>query len=119
VSDQQGAALIGTLAIGFVFVLVIAQTLITLGRLSATATDATEAAVYAAQYGARYGDAEDAARVARGFVPDALVVVVERETDLSVEVSVEVSLVGPEQSPVRRTVTGRATAAFSPYRSRP
>lgn len=119
VSGERGAALIGTLAIGFVFVLVIAQTLITLGRLSANAADVTEAASYAAQHGARYGDAEDAARIARDLIPDAIVIAVEDGTVLSVEVSVEVPLVGPEHSPIRRTVTGRATAPYSPYRSRP
>ena len=117
--DQRGAALISTLAIGLVFVLFVAQALITLGRLSASATDVTEAASYAAQYGARYGSADDASRVALDLVPNAVVVAVEHETDLSVEISIEVPLVGPEGSPLRRTVTGRATAAYSPYRSRP
>lgn len=119
VSRERGAALIGVLAIGFVFVLVVSQTLIALGRLGGSAADVTEAAFYAAQHGARYGDAEDAARIARDLVPDATVIAVDDGTVLLVEVSVEVPLVGPEHSPVRHTVTGRATAPYSPYRSRP
>ena len=118
-SNENGTALVGTLAIGFVFVLVITQTLITVGRLSATAADVTEAASTAAQYGARFGGAEDATRMAQDLVPDGIVVVADDGATLSVEVTVDVALVGPERSPVRGTVTGRAIAAFSPYRSQP
>jgi len=118
-SDERGAALIGTLTIGFVFVLVMAQALITLGRIGTAASEVAEVAFYAAQYGARYGGPEDAARIAESLSPDAVVVTVDRGSGLSVEVRVDVPLVGPGSSPVRHTVTGRATAAYSPYRSRP
>jgi hypothetical protein len=118
-SGERGAALIGTLAIGFVFVLVMAQTLITLGRIATTASEAGEVAFYAAQHGARYGGPEDANRIAEGLSPDAVVVTVDNASELYVEVRIDVPLFGPESSPVRHTVTGRATATYSPYRSRP
>ncbi len=118
-SDDRGAALIGTLAIGFVFVLVIAQTLITLGRLGTTAAEAAEVASYAAQHGARYGGSDDAATIARGLSPDAVIVTTDNGSELTVVVRIDVPLIGPGASPVRHTVTGRATATYSPYRSRP
>ena len=118
-SNERGAALIGTLAIGFVFVLVMAQTLITLGRIGAAASEAAEVASYAAQHGARFGGPDDANRIAESLSPDAVVVTADNGSAISVEVRVDVPLVGPGSSPVRHTVTGRATATYSPYRSRP
>lgn len=118
-SDERGTALLGTLAIGFVFVLAMAQTLTTLGRLGAAASEAAETASYAAQHGARYGGTDEAALVAASLSPDAEVVSFDNGSGLSVEVRIEVPLVGPESSPVRHTVSGRATATYSPYRSRP
>jgi hypothetical protein len=117
-SDERGTALIGTLTIGFVFVLVIAQTLITVGRIGAAASDAAEVASYAAQRGVRVGGPADAVRIAESLSPDAEVVVVDNGSELSVEVRIDVPLVGPANSPISRVVTGRATAAYSPYRSR-
>ena len=116
---ERGTALIGTLAIGFVFLLVITQTLITVGRIGTAASEAAEVASYAAQHGARFGGPEDATRVAEGLSPDAVVATVDNGSALSVEVRIEIPLVGPGSSPVRQTVTGRATATYSPYRSRP
>ena len=118
-SDDRGAALIGTLVIAFVFVLVVAQTLVTIGRLGAGATEAAEVATYAAQYGARHGDLGDARRLAGEMAPEATVVAVGDGSMLFVEVRIDIPLVGPEGSPLRRTVTGRASAPYSPYRSRP
>ena len=118
-SDEHGTALIGTLAIAFVFVLVVVQTLITVGRLGASAAEAAEVATYAAQHGARYGDLGDAERLARALAPNAVIVAVDDGDVLSVEVRIDVPLVGPEGSPVQHTVTGRASATYSPYRSRP
>jgi hypothetical protein len=117
--NERGAALIGTLAIGFVFVLVISQVIVTVGRLGAASAEVSEVASYAAQHGARYGDPDDAARVARDLMPDADVVATTAGTSLSVEVRVNVPLVGPTGSPLHQTVTGRATTAYSPYRSHP
>jgi len=118
-SNERGAALIGTLAIAFVFVLVMAQTLITLGRIGAAASEAAEVASYAVQHGARYGGPDDATRIAESLSPDAVVVTVDNGSAISVEIRIDVPLVGPESIPVRHTVTGRATATYSPYRSRP
>jgi hypothetical protein len=118
-TNERGTALIGTLAIGFVFVLVIAQTLITIGRIGTAASDAAEVASYAAQHGARLGGPDEAARVAEGLSPDAAIVVADNGSELTVEVRIDVPLIGPAHGPVSHTVTGRATAAYSPYRSRP
>ena len=117
--SERGAALIGTLAIGFVFVLVISQVIVTVGRLGSVSAEASEVATYAAQYGARYGDPDDAARIARDLMPGADVEAGAAGTSLSVQVRVDVPLVGPAGSPLRQTVTGRATATYSPYRSHP
>jgi hypothetical protein len=118
-TEDRGAALIGTLAVAFVFVLVLAQTLITVGRLGSAAAEAAETAAYAAQHGARYGDADDAARLANELSPEATVIAIDKGAHLLVEVRIEVPLLGPEGSPLRQTVTGRARATYSPYRSRP
>jgi hypothetical protein len=117
--SERGAALIGTLAIGFVFVLVISQVIVTVGRLGMASAEVSEVASYAAQHGARYGDPDSAARIARELMPGAEIVATTSGTSLSVEVCVEVPLVGPAGSPLHQTVTGRATTAFSPYRSHP
>lgn len=116
---ERGAALIGTLAIGFVFVLVISQVIVTVGRLGAASAEVSEVASYAAQYGARYGDPGDAARVARDLLPDADIVATTAGPSLSIEVRLSIPLVGPAGSPLHQTVTGRATTVYSPYRSRP
>ncbi|MGB9359112.1 MAG: hypothetical protein WCC01_11205 [Acidimicrobiia bacterium] len=118
-NDDRGAALIGTLAIAFVFVLVVVQTLITVGRLGASAAEASEVATYAAQHGARHGDPGDARRLASALAPDAVVIAIDDGDLLSVEVRIDVPLIGPEGSPLHHTVTGRASATYSPYRSRP
>lgn len=118
-TNERGAALIGTLAIGFVFVLVISQVIVTVGRLGAASAEVSEVASYAAQHGARYGDPQDAFRVALDLMPDADIVVTAGGTSLSVEVRVNVPLVGPTGSPLHQTVAGRATTTYSPYRSHP
>ena len=118
-SDERGAALIGTLAVAFVFVLIVVQTLITVGRLGASAAEAADIATYAAQHGARHGNAGDARRMASELSPGATVVAIDDGGALSVEVRIEVPLIGPEGSPLRHIVTGRASAIYSPYRSRP
>ena len=118
-TSERGAALIGTLAIGFVFVLVISQTIVTVGRLGAGSAQVSEVASYAAQHGARYGDPDDAARVARDLMPDAEVLASATGSSLTIEIRMDVPLIGPSGSPLHQTVTGRATTAYSPYRSRP
>ena len=53
---QRGTALLGTLAIGFLVVILVGQSLVTVGRLSAAATEAEETARYAATWAARHGN---------------------------------------------------------------
>lgn len=118
-TGEHGTALIGTLAIGFAVVLVVVQSLLVLGRLDAVSANVAEVASHAAQQGARYGGTADAERIARRLLPDADIVVRSDGKTLSVVVTVVVPLIGPESSPVRQTVTGRATSTLSPYRSRP
>ncbi|MEA3502248.1 MAG: hypothetical protein U9R47_05685 [Actinomycetota bacterium] len=117
--SERGAALIGTLAIGFVFVLVLSQVFVTIGRLGAASAEASEVAAYAAQHAARYGDPDDAVRIARELMPDADVVATTTGRSLSIVIRIDVPLVGPEGSPLQQTVIGRATTSFSPYRSHP
>jgi len=117
--SERGAALIGTLAIGFVFVLVISQIIMTVGRLGAVSAEVSEVASYAAQQGARYGDPDDALRIARDLMPDADVSTTSTDSSLSVEIRMDVPLVGPAGSLLHQTVIGRATTAYSPYRSHP
>ena len=117
--SERGAALIGTLAIGFVFVLVLSQVFVTIGRLGAVSAEVSEVASYAAQHGARYGDLGDATRIARELMPDADVVATTNGASLSIEIRIDVPLVGPEGSPLHQTVIGRATTVYSPYRSNP
>lgn len=117
--SERGAALIGTLAIGFVFVLVMSQVFVTLSRLGTASAEVSEVASYAAQYGARYGGPDDAVRIAGEMLPEAEVKATTTGASLSVEIRVDVPIFGPEGSPLLQTVTGRATTAYSPYRSRP
>ncbi len=117
-SGERGAALIGTLVIGFAVVLVVGQSLLALGRLGAASAEAAEVAAYAAQQGARYGGSNEAAAVARRLLPEAEVEVHDDGVTLTVRVRLTVSLIGPGSAPLTRTVTGRAVSAISPYRSR-
>jgi len=119
VRNERGTALIGTLAIGFVFVLVISQVILAVGRLGAASAEVSEVASYAAQYGARHGNPDAAARIARDLIPGADVVATIAGASLSIEIRVDVPLVGPANSPLHQTVTGRATTVVSPYRSHP
>jgi hypothetical protein len=119
VTGERGTALVGTLVIGFLVVLAIGQALLTLGHLSAASADAADVAVYAAQYGARYGDPSDAAGIARRLLPDANVSSGVADGAVWVEVRVAVPLIGPGGGPLQRTVVGRATSELGPYRSMP
>jgi len=116
---QRGTALLGTLAVGFLVVIMVGQSLVTIGRLSAAATEAEETARYAATWAARHGDASDAERIALGLVPGAIIEAATTDGGITVVVAIEVSLVGPEGSPLRRTVTGRAMVPVSDFRSVP
>lgn len=118
-SGERGTALLGTLAVGFVVVILVGQSLVTIGRLSAAATEAEETARYAATWAARHGDAADAAQIASKLAPEAAIEAAATSEGIAVVVAVEVSLVGPEGSPLRTTVTGRAVVPISKHRSAP
>jgi len=118
-TGQRGTTLLGTLAVGFLVVIMVGQSLVTVGRLSAAATAAEETARYAATWAARHGDASDAERIAIGLAPGAMVEAAATDGGITVVVAIEVSLVGPEGSPVRRTVSGRAVVPISEFRSVP
>lgn len=118
-SGERGSTLLPTLVIGFAVVLLVGQSLVTIGRLSSAATEAEEAAGYAATWAARHGDVSDAQQIAQRMVPEATVGVEATPDGISVTVEVEVSLVGPEGSLLTQVVTGRAEVPFSEFRSQP
>jgi hypothetical protein len=115
---ERGTALIGTLIIGFAVLLIVGQSLVTIGRLSSAATTAEESARFAATWAARVGDAGDASRIAEDLAPGARVEAWETSEGIAVVVSLDVSLVGPDGSPLSTTITGRAIVRISDYRSR-
>jgi hypothetical protein len=117
-SDEGGTALIGTLIIGFAVLLIVGQSLVTIGRLSSAATTTEETARFAATWAARVGDAGDAARVAERLAPGARIEAMETSEGLTVAVALDVALVGPDGSPLSTTVIGRASVPISEYRSR-
>lgn len=117
-SGERGTALLGTLIIGFAVVLLVGQSLVTVGRLSSAAATTEETARYAATWAARLGDATDAARIAGSLAPDARVEARETAEGIVVVVALDVALVGPDGSPLSTTVTGRAVVPVSDYRSR-
>ena len=114
---DRGSALLEVLVIGFAVVAIVGQALIAVGRLEAAGNAVAETAQQAALHAARHGDATTAREVAQALLPEARVSVEEGPTSISVEVTLEVSLLGPEGFPVQRTLRGRAEAARSPYRS--
>jgi hypothetical protein len=117
-TGQRGSALLEAVVVGFAILIVVSQALVTLGRLESAGLAADEAARHAATWATRHGDLESAERIATGFLPDARVAVDRHGDDVVVQVALDVPLLGPDGSPVTRTVYGRATATISPYRSR-
>lgn len=116
---ERGATLVATLAIGFAVLILVGQSLVTIGRLSSAGTAAEESARYAATWAARYGDAADARQIAQSMMPDATVEVTSTSGSIAITVEVEVSLIGPDGSLLKRTVTGRADVPVSQLRSTP
>lgn len=114
---QRGSALLETVAVGFVVLIVVGQALVTLGRLESAGLAADEAARHAATWATRHGDLASAEQIAIDFLPDARVTANRNGDDVVVQVAVDVPLLGPNGSPVTRTVYGRASAPISPYRS--
>jgi hypothetical protein len=107
------------LIIGFAVVLLVGQALVTIGRISSAAITAEETAQYAATWAARHGDATDAEQIAQSLAPDARVHAATTSDGITVTVEVDVSLIGPEGTPLVRVVTGRALVPISQYRSVP
>ncbi len=99
--------------------MLVGQSLLTIGRLSSAATTAEETARYAATWAARHGGPEDAERIAQQMAPGAQVDARPTADGIAVEVRIEVSLVGPEGSPVTHTVVGRADVPIGEFRSKP
>lgn len=114
---ERGSALLEVLVIGFAVVVMVGQALIAIGRIESAGNAVAETAQKAALQAARHGDATTAHEVATALLPGAEVSVKEGPTTISVEVTLEVSLLGPEGFPVRRTVRASAEAERSPYRS--
>lgn len=115
---ERGTALLGTLVIGFAVLVLVGQALLAIGRVSSAATATEESARYAATWAARLGDASDASRIAMELAPDSRVEAWEGPDGITVVVAVDVSLVGPDGSPLSATVVGRAVVPVSEYRSR-
>lgn len=114
---DRGSALLEVLVIGFVVVVLVGQALIAIGRIESAGNAAAETAQEAALHAARHGDASSAREIVVSLLPEADVSVAESASTISVEVTLEVSLLGPEGFPVRRTVRAHAEAERSPYRS--
>lgn len=114
---SRGSALLDTLVAAFVAALLL-QGAVAAAHLQAAGERAHEAAAVAAAWAARYGNAADAARLARALAPEAESVVVTRTAagDLRAAVSLRVPLAGPGGR-VAPAVVGRVTVAVSPYRS--
>ncbi len=113
----RGSALIEVLVLGFAATLLVLQATVTMGRLQAAGEEVTEAAQAAATHAARYGDPDAAAALAAALAPGADVAVEVDAGGVRVVVSRSVALVGPDATPVRRTVVGRGNAPANPYRS--
>lgn len=117
-NGERGTALLGTLAIGFAVLMLVGQALLAIGRLSSAATTTEETARYAATWAARLGDASDAERIAREMAPGSRVEAWQGADEITVVVATDVSLAGPDGSPLSTTVTGRAVVPIGEYRSR-
>ncbi len=117
--NERGAELVGTLAIGFAVLLLVAQALVTVGRITTAGASAEETARYAATWAARHGTASDAENIARDLLPNAQVKAADTPNGIAVAVTIQVSLIGPAGFPVTTSVTGTAAVPVSRYRSTP
>jgi hypothetical protein len=114
---DRGSALLEVLVVGFAVVALVGHALIAIGRVESAGNAVAETAQEAALHAARHGDAAAAHEVAAALLPAASITVDESTTTISVEVTLVISLLGPEGFPIQRTVRGRAEAVRSPYRS--
>ena len=115
--DEQGNAVLEAVVVGFALLIVVSQAIVTVGRLETAGLAADDAARHAATWASRHGDLEVAEQIATGFLPDARVTVRRSGDRLTVDVALDVPLLGPDGSPLTRTVHGRASTVISPYRS--
>ncbi|MBN2113983.1 MAG: hypothetical protein JW785_07650 [Acidimicrobiia bacterium] len=113
---SRGSALLDTLVAAFVTALLL-QGAVAAAHLQAAGERAHEAAAVAAAWAARYGDAADAARLARALAPEAESIAVTRTAaGLAAAVRLRVPLAGPDGE-VAAAVVGRVAVVVSPYRS--
>lgn len=111
---ERGSSLLEILAIGAGAVLLVAQSLVGIARVGATAEAVSAAARGAAVTAARTGG--DAFQVATDLAPAGSRVEVDAESGhVEVVIRATVTVLGPIGVPV----VGRATAESSPYRSNP
>ena len=116
---QRGSALLEVLSVGFLAVLFVGQALVTVGRLAAAGDAAASSAHAAAVIWADGGDPEAAVDTVETQMPNARVVIVDAAESVTVEVVIDVSVVGPASGPVTIAVRGKAIVPRSPYRSGP
>ena len=114
----RGSALLVTVVLGFALFAMIAAALTTTARLQQAGEHNEEVAQHAATWGVRYGDLEAATRLAETLAPDSTVTVTRLRSELTVEIVVNVPLLGPLRG-LSYTIRSSATARASPYRSRP
>ncbi len=114
---SRGNAIIEVLVLGFLGALIVLQGVVVTGRLQSAGDEATEVAQAAAAWAARSGNPAAAEAMAHELLPEAEVTATGNGTMIRVVVETSVSLIGPDGSPIRTTVRGRAEARISPYRS--
>ncbi|HHC08509.1 MAG TPA: hypothetical protein ENK55_07310 [Actinobacteria bacterium] len=115
---NRGSSLLEVLVVGTATVLLVVQAVVAMGRLSAAGGLAEDAARQAAFVAARTGSVDAARRAALVAAPGADVEVTVEDGEALATVRIDVPVVGPEAAAVHLRVTGRATAAISPHRSR-
>ena len=116
---DRGSALLETLVFGFLAVLLAAQVVVAVGRVAVAGEHAAGAARTAAVIAAREGKPDRAAELAAQLAPDGEVRVWTSDGAVTVEVTLDVAILGPEGSAIRVPVRGAATAPIGPYQSVP
>jgi hypothetical protein len=113
---NRGSVLVETMLAILVAALLL-QAVVAASRLEAAGEEAVEAAEMAVVWAARHGDVETAAAAVRSIAPGAQSVSILRRGDyITAIVRMTVTLTGPDGRG-STTVSGRAAAAVSPYRS--
>lgn len=115
---DKGAALFEVIVIGMLAAGLVAQTIVTAGRLQVAGEAAAEAAEAGAAHLARYGAAPAANRLIQDLAPGASFEVTDAGAWVRVEVRARVALVGPPGAPLTGRVVRAAVAHRSPNQSR-